>query len=258
MNDPKYETFQSWANANEILPAATQLATHLAPPVTKSLGELATQGENDPNELLCYRYLCRGGGLLLVGPTGIGKSSFALQAMILWGIGREFFGIKPVKPLKSLLIQAENDDGDSVEIRDGVIRGLQLKEEEARLAMGNVIVAKEDARTGVGFFMAAVRPLWQISGRIYCGSIRCWRIWARSPTRRRKSAVFYAINLNPLLGEFKCAAVVVHHTNKPPAGTDKPEWAAGDFAYLGGGSSEWANWARAVLGIAESGFSYRV
>jgi hypothetical protein len=39
----------------------------------------------------------------------------------------------------------------------------------------------------------------------------------------------------------------VHHTNKPPSGHEKPNWQAGDFAYLGSGSAEWANWARAVL-----------
>ena len=39
--------------------------------------------------------------MLLVGPTGVGKSALAMQAMILWGLGREAFGIKPAKPLKS-------------------------------------------------------------------------------------------------------------------------------------------------------------
>src|SRR5206468_2700274 len=58
---------------------------------------------------------------------------------------------------------------------------------------------------------------------------------------------------NPLLREFNCAAVVVHHTNKPPTGKEKPDWSAGDFAYLGGGSAEWANWARAVLGLRSLG-----
>jgi hypothetical protein len=59
--------------------------------------------------------------------------------------------------------------------------------------------------------------------------------------------------LNPLLREFNCAAVVVHHTNKPPVGKEKPDWNAGDFAYLGGGSAEWANWARAVVALRSLG-----
>src|SRR5205807_1283581 len=79
---------------------------------------------HDPNELLRHRFLCRVGGLLLCGPTGIGKSSLALQMMMRWAAGRECFGIEPVRPLKSLLIQAENDDGDLSEMRDGVSAGL--------------------------------------------------------------------------------------------------------------------------------------
>jgi hypothetical protein len=73
---------------------------------------------NDPDELLRFRFLCRRGLLLLCGPTGIGKSSFAMQCMILWALGLPAFGIAPVRPLKSLLIQAENDEGDLAEMRE--------------------------------------------------------------------------------------------------------------------------------------------
>jgi len=101
---------------------------------------------DDPNELLRTGYLCRGGGLLLAAPTGIGKSSFALQAMILWALGRACFGITPTRPLKSLLIQAENDDGDLAEMRDGVIAGMDLTDDEKKTAMENVIVFQENTR----------------------------------------------------------------------------------------------------------------
>jgi hypothetical protein len=61
-----------------------------------------------------------------------------------------------------------------------------------------------------------------------------------------------------LLHEFGCAAIVVHHTNKPPASAKaKPDWRAGDFAYLGSGSAELANWPRAVLAMRNVG-SYDV
>jgi len=39
---------------------------------------------NDAQEVLKTRYLCKGGGMLLVGPTGIGKSSLSMQMMICW------------------------------------------------------------------------------------------------------------------------------------------------------------------------------
>ncbi|MBC8095865.1 MAG: hypothetical protein H7Y43_08630, partial [Akkermansiaceae bacterium] len=34
---------------------------------------------------------------------------------------------------------------------------------------------------------------------------------------------------------------------------EKADWSAGDFAYLGGGSAEWANWARGVLALRSLG-----
>ena len=107
----------------------------LPPPEAKPLSELVRHIDGDPMELLRHRFLCRGAGLLVVGPTGIGKSSLSMQAKILWAIGKPLFGIHPTKPLKSLLIQAENDDGDLAEMRDGVMAGLNLTAEERQNMM---------------------------------------------------------------------------------------------------------------------------
>lgn len=250
MSDEQFDNLKQWAKENDVSADAKRTAP---PPSAKRLGELVAHVSDDPNELLRQRYLCRGGGLLLVGPTGIGKSSLAMQAMVLWAIGRAMFGIQPVKPLKSLLIQAENDEGDLAEMRDGVIAGLHLTESERGMAMENVIVAREDERTGMAFFFGAVRPLleahrpdllWIDPALAYLGG---------EVGSQKDVGGFLRNMLNPLLREFNCAAVVVHHTNKPPSGKEKPEWSAGDFAYLGGGSAEWANWARAVLGLRSLG-----
>ena len=59
--------------------------------------------------------------------------------------------------------------------------------------------------------------------------------------------------LNPLLREFTCGCVILHHTNKPPTGRDKPDWQAGDFAYMGSGSIEWAGWPRASIVLRSMG-----
>jgi hypothetical protein len=59
--------------------------------------------------------------------------------------------------------------------------------------------------------------------------------------------------LNPLLRKYGCAGIVIHHTTKPPRGREKPDWQAGDLAYLGSGSAEFANWARCVLAIRSIG-----
>jgi hypothetical protein len=59
--------------------------------------------------------------------------------------------------------------------------------------------------------------------------------------------------LNPLLQRHQVGLILAHHTNKPLRGAEKKEWKAGDYAYLGAGSAEWVNPARAVLAIRSLG-----
>jgi len=108
---------------------------------------------------LKHRYLCKGGGLLLVGPTGHGKSSLAMQLMIKWGLGQSVFGLEPTRPLKSLLIQAENDDGDLAEMKAGVFNGLNLSQDEQDEACKNIFVTQESSTTGLGLCESVIRPL---------------------------------------------------------------------------------------------------
>lgn len=53
-------------------------------PFARTLDEFVKPMGSDPAELIKHRYLCRGGALLLVGPSGHGKSSLAMQLMIKW------------------------------------------------------------------------------------------------------------------------------------------------------------------------------
>lgn len=222
-------------------------------PKSTPLSALVRHHADDPNELLRHRYLCRGGGLLLVGSTGIGKSSLAMQAMILWAIGKPLFGIQPVKPLKSLLIQAENDEGDLAEMRDGATSGLSLTGDEIRSAQEKILVTREDEKTGSSFCTSVIKPLlekhrpdllWIDPALAYLGG---------ESISQKDVGAFLRNMLNPLLRASNCSAVLVHHTNKPPRGRDKTDWSAGDFAYAGGGSAEWANWPRAVLALRSLG-----
>jgi len=222
-------------------------------PMARPLSELLRPDYNDEGELLQYRFLCRGAGLLLCGPTGIGKSSLSLQCMILWALGRAAFGIQPSGRLKSLLIQAENDDGDLAEMRDGIVAGLKLSAEETEQALANVIVAREDTRTSIAFFVDVVRPLLaeHKPDLLVIDPALCYL--GGEANAQRDVGGFLRNGLNPLLREFDCGCLLVHHTNKPPVGREKPNWQAGDFAYLGAGSAEWANWPRAVLALRSIG-----
>ncbi len=223
------------------------------PPLALDLLDIIRPDGADPDELLKERFLCKGGGLLMCGQTGVGKSSFNMQALVSWALGKSCFAIEPARALTSLLVQAENDSVDIAEFRDGVFRGLELTEGERASLRGRVHVVRENARTAAEFISHTLRPLverlrpdllWIDPALAYLGG---------ESNSQKDVGGFLRNLLNPLLTEFQCAAVVVHHGNKPPSGQDRPQWKAGDFAYLGGGSAEWANWARAVLVIRSIG-----
>jgi len=231
----------------------SQVAETPQPPPVKRLSQLDRRTEDDSTELLKSAYLCRGGGALWVAPTGIGKSVAEYQAAICWSIGRDFFGIVPARPLKSLIIQAENDEGDLAEFADGIFQGLLLAPAQTTQADKNVVTACEDSRTGLPLCLYTIEPLlaahrpdllWLDPANAYLGG---------DASSQEIVGGFLRNMLNPLLRKYGCAAIVIHHTTKPPRGRDKPDWQAGDFAYLGSGSAEFANWPRCVLAIRSIG-----
>jgi hypothetical protein len=84
-----------------------------------------------------------------------------LQASIKWSLGLDHFGIKPSGKLRILIIQAENDDGDIAEIRDGIFRGLKLDKKEQAKACAAIQVVCESSATGANF----VAPYCAACGR---------------------------------------------------------------------------------------------
>ena len=108
---------------------------------------------DDTSTLVGDRWLCRGGQLLLLGQSGIGKSSYTIQQAMTWALGMPFFGMKPRQPLRSLIIQAENDMGDMAEVVQGVVSYVVAKSRmDQRVAVHelkrNIVVARVTAQTG--------------------------------------------------------------------------------------------------------------
>ena len=129
------------------------------PPPVKGLFDLTPASTVREKELLRDRFLCREDSPMITGPTGIGKSSFGLQAAIHWALERDCFGIFPAQALKSLLIQGENDEQDLVEMRDGVVGGMELTAKEKALLSERMLICTEDQRTGQTFSREVVEPL---------------------------------------------------------------------------------------------------
>jgi hypothetical protein len=223
------------------------------PPVARPLSDMARADYRDENELLRHRYLCRGAGLLLAGPTGVGKSSLTLQCLISWALGRPAFGLEPTGRLVSLLVEAEDDEGDLAERRDGEARGLGLSAADVAEATANVLVVREDSRTGLSFCREVLRPLLTEHRPDVLCIDPALAYLGGDASSQKDTGRFLRNLLNPLIREYDCGCIVITHTNKPPTGREKPNWQAGDLAYLGTGSAEWCNWARAVLALRSVG-----
>ena len=204
---------------------------------------------DDPDELIKHRFLCRGGALLLVGPTGIGKSSLSMQIMISFALGKSMLGLKPARTMKSLLIQAENDAGDLAEFRDGVIAGMDLTPEEVALVQERVLVATVDSCSGQKFCEEVVDKLlhqhmpdllWIDPAFAYLGG---------DSNSAQDVGGFLRQGLNPLIHRHRCGLVLIHHTGKPVRAVNAAKTCTTDTAYSGSGSAEFANWSRATLTI---------
>ena len=106
--------------------------------------------------LLGNRFLCVEGGLLFIGPSGIGKSSASIQQDIRWSIGEPAFGIAPTRPLKIVTIQAEDDAGDLSEMVQGACLHLELSPEQDQLSRENCAYYCHKQLTGPEFLANVV------------------------------------------------------------------------------------------------------
>lgn len=210
--------------------------------------------EDDPDEIFEHRFLCKGSTALLIGQTGAGKSSFTMQGCMKWSLGYEHFGLRPAKRIrengmKICIIQAENDRGDLAEMAQGVIKGLNLRPEQIdwirpRVLTLNEVDAQKEELVGVcekvlqahpGLDLLVIDPAFH-----YLGG---------DALKAQDVGHFMRKLMLPLAKKHNVGILIIHHTNKPSTNKDKFGAAAGDYAYLGAGSAEWINPARAGLAI---------
>jgi hypothetical protein len=207
---------------------------------------LSFERKDDPTTILGnHRWLCKGGSLLIVGQSGTGKSSLMMQAAVHWCLGRDFFGIKPAKPLRAIVLQAENDAGDISEALQDVIAGAFLDSGERSQLRDALAIYRDTVSTGTTFTKALrdlvvshqadivfVDPLLSFAGI--------------DVSDQEQASKFLRHDLAPILLETGAVLVAMHHTGKPKASADKEGQTTADLAYAGLGSSEFTNWFREV------------
>jgi hypothetical protein len=196
--------------------------------------------------LLGDRYLCRGGGAIFVAPSGHGKSVLAAQAAIELACGLPALGIKPSRPLKSVIVQAEDDDGDIIEMAQ-IVNHLELSPDHRKLVGNNTHVEFVNDATGDDFLS------------LCDGFLSQWRadlLWINPYTAYLGADIkddgenthFLRNGLNPILTKHDCASVIIHHTPKTNF-RDTTNWKSSDWMYSGAGAAVLTNWARAYLVI---------
>ena len=226
--------------------SAKKLPKHEQPPLV-SVMDLASQAPDPRLTLLGERWLCVGAGMIFGGPSGIGKSSAGMQQDLLWSLGRDAFGIRPARPLRILTVQAENDEDDLAEAREGVCKAHRLGPRERALIGKNVFYEREQERTG-GEFIA------HLDRRLSLGKFDIVRIdplqafLGASVTDDVAVKLFLRHTLDPILRKHRVACIICHHTPKTN-GRDTSMWRHNDWSYAIAGSAEITNWARAVMVI---------
>ncbi|QYY34579.1 AAA family ATPase [Ruficoccus sp. ZRK36] len=230
-------SFEAWESEGDGLGLAEPLRV-------SQLGDYDTG--NDPNNVLGNRWLCRGGSLIIVGQSGIGKSSFSMQLAVMWALGLPVFNIRPVRPLKSLIIQAENDIGDLAEMYQGVRIGMGLNDDHRPLLEENIIFYRDTIHSGADFAKTADVLIQRHKPDLVWGDPLLNYI-GDDASQQKVISEFCGRQLNPISERTGIIWCFMHHTGKPPSDSKaRSHWTGSDYAYSGLGSSALTNWAREV------------
>lgn len=201
----------------------------------------------DPDCLLGNRYLCRGGSAIWVGGSGLGKSVMTLQAAIQFALGESLLGLEPKKPLRSIILSAEDDEGDLSETLQGVLKGMDIEagSERFQRVVENVLLFQENTLKGLPLIgLAQQLVIERQADLLWLNPLLSY--YSGNPSDAEKSSEFTGA-LSQMQAATKVCTMLVHHTGKPKDSETTKSWSIDDFSYIGLGSSVWTNWARAIL-----------
>lgn len=212
------------------------------------LSRFSVPPRDDRSVLLGNRYLNRGDGGIIVSSSGMGKSSLYVLAAVLWALGRPFFGITPNGPLRSLLAQSEDSDGDIAEVWISILHALQLTEAEIALVESRVIVVTDRVHRGQPF-IAELRK--QIEAH------KPDLVWINplvafldgDVKEASDAGRFLREGLNGLNANCEFGYIIIHHTTKPPNAKDAKERNWSEIMYDMAGSYDLIGWARFIISL---------
>lgn len=216
---------------------------------------LAYDTTQDPNSLIGNRWLCKGGSLLLNAQSGIGKSSLTMQLAIGWALDPDHlfsqactFSIRAARPLKSLIIQAENDIGDQADVLQGVVSKYskgsnnEITPQELADLSQRIIFYRDNVHAGPEFLrVLEALVIKHQPDLVWIDPLMCY---IGDDLSDQGVVTTFCNSLNRISSKAGCVMCLIHHLPKPREGhvaTDS------DLAYSGFGSSALTNWAREVM-----------
>lgn len=201
--------------------------------------------DKDPNILLGNDdYLGRGGGMLFVSHAGAGKSSWIMDACMMWALGKPWMGIKSNGPLRSLIIQAEDSDRYIGKVFASFAHVNKLTLDEHAQLTNNCLIVRRKGLTGGAFerelstLCAQFKPDLVALNPIY--------LFAEGDITKSEYAQPFLVGLDRVNRDERWAYILIHHTGKPvrAANGKRPDVEDWESAYMGFGSSYFANWPR--------------
>jgi len=233
------------AQAKDIIPSPRYTGLKSRP-----LTDFNLPAKDDPSVLIGNRWLSRGDIFILASTSGMGKSSLSIQAALTWGLGLPLFGgFHPRQPLKSLIFQAEDGDGDIAEVRHSIEHAMKLTDEQKATVKSNVLIVTDRIHRGLGFRAEIIRQLaihkpdlvWINPLLAFIGG---------DVNDSTDVGLFIREQLNSLNEPPTFAYGIVHHTSKPPKERKERQW--NEVMYEMAGSAELTNASRAILALQAS------
>ena len=208
----------------------------------------------DPTEaLLGEEYLCRGGSMMLVGPSGQGKSSAAMQMGLSWALGYAAFGIVPARPLKILFIQSEDNLGDNMRMATGIAENAPgwprrpLNSPETNLTLDSNFDLRTSKKLFGEPFFPAIRRQFEKEGPPDLLILNPFTAFLGGDPKNVKELLeFLRRDIGALQEDFGVAVLLVCHTPKTNY-RDTANWKAVDWIYAAAGGAELSNWVRGII-----------
>jgi hypothetical protein len=204
--------------------------------------------------------LARGQSMVIVAPSGIGKSVFTNQAAYCLAGGKPFMGIQPVKPLRVYILQSEDDPGlDVYPMKAGIRRGLTVQglytdAEITEIEKSDRVLMQQWTP---GDQNGLLKHVHAVIKRFNPDLLIFNPMFAYACCDLEKSAEarpFFRNTLQPLLESYpketRPGVWFLHHTPRDRSKPVEVNADAREYLYHAHGSTELVNYPRVVLTIA--------